>query len=198
MMDALAHRALVLDTPRLRLRPYTSDDLDIACAVLCDPVVTRHVCDPMTPAEVAETLPRFLRRGAGGRIGMWCAEMRASGEKIGDGILAPIPVEASETDWDGIVPEAYPDGPVEVGYMLRQSAWGQGYATEICARLLRFAFEMTTLPEVVACLDPDNAASRRVLLKCGMRDCGPARAYGETVPWFRLTRAEWLAGVSDP
>lgn len=196
MIDPLPAPALVLETARLRLRPYSEADFDIACAVLCDPEVTRFVCDPMTPGMVARKLPQVIRRGAGGRIGMWCAELRATGEKIGDGVLTPIPVEESDTDWAGLRPDAYPQARIEVGYMLKRSAWGQGFASEICARLLRFAFEQTALDEVVACTDPENHASQAVLRKCGMQDRGMARAYGEDVPWFTITRAEWRAQAS--
>ncbi|QIE47147.1 GNAT family N-acetyltransferase [Pseudohalocynthiibacter aestuariivivens] len=193
MIPVLSSAELILETPRLRLRPYALDDEDVARDVLCDPAVTRYVCDPKTPEQVAEAMSLITRRGAGGRIGMWCAERLDTGEKIGDGVLTPIPVEADDIEWEALVPDAYPDDQIEVGYMLKQSAWGQGYASEICTRLLRFAFEATTLDLVVACTDPENAASQRVLLKCGLRDCGMGRAYAEDVPWFEITRAEWQA-----
>ncbi len=182
-----------METPRLRLRPYALEDDDIARIVLCDPQVTKYVCDPLTPEQLSDAMPRIVRRGAGGRIGMWCVETRATGEKLGDGVLTPIPIDTTDTDWDSLTPDAYPDAQTEVGYMLKPAAWGQGYASEICARLLRFAFEMTALDLVVACTDPDNSASKRVLGKCGMRDCGTGYAYGEELPWFEITRAEWSA-----
>jgi ribosomal-protein-alanine N-acetyltransferase len=184
---------LVLETARLRLRPITRADEDIAFKVLSDPEVMRYVSDPMTAQEVAAHMPDAVRRGAGGRIGIWCAEVKATGEKIGDGVLTPIPVEGEDTDWAQVVPDAYPDDRIEVGYLLKPSAWGQGYATEICKRLLQFAFDCTALDEVVACTDLDNAKSQHVLKKSGMRDCGTGRAYGEAVAWFEMTRAEWMA-----
>ena len=66
------------------------------------------------------------------------------------------------------------------------------------ARLLRFAFEMTELPEVVATTDPDNKNSQKVLQKCGMRPIGFKRAYAwDDVAWFEITRAEWEAQASN-
>jgi RimJ/RimL family protein N-acetyltransferase len=146
--------------------------------------VTRHLHDA-------------TRRGAGGRIGIWCATRRDTGEKIGDGVLLPLPIEAGDTDWSAVVPEDYPPGPVEIGYLLVPSAWGQGFATEICARLLRFAFEETDLAEVVAVTDPDNARSQRVLAKCGLGPLGRRRAYAQDdVAWFAVTREAWRAAAS--
>lgn len=197
MINPLPSAALLLETPRVTLRPYAVEDLDIARAVLCDPEVTKYVCDPMTPQRVEEVMPDITRRGAGGRLGMWCAVCRDTGEKLGDGALTPIPVEETDTPWHTLVPDAYPDYQIEVGYMLKRAAWGQGYATEICTALLRFAFERTALGVVVACTDPGNRASQRILRKCGMRPAGTGRAYAEDVPWFEMTRAEWSAAQGD-
>lgn len=191
MIGALDPRALVLETPRLRLRPWSAEDEDLCVALLCDPEVMRYVGGALSEAEARAHMAKALRRGAGGRLGTWSVQYRATGEKIGDGVLTPIPIETDETDFAQLVPEAYPEAEIEVGYLLKPGAWGQGFATEICGRLLRFAFEQTALARVVACTDPRNQPSRQVLLKCGMRACGMARAYGEMVPWFEMTRADW-------
>lgn len=192
----LSPEELEMETPRLRLRPYAESDLDISIEVMTDPEVVKYVCDPMSEAELAAKIGEVCRRGAGGRIGMWCVLNKQTGEKLGDGVLTPIPIEDLDTDWASLTTDAYPEGWIEVGYMLKRSAWGQGFASEICARLLRFAFEQTTLAEVVACTDHENHASQRVLTKSGMRAVGLRRAYAEDVPWFVVTRAEWHAQQS--
>lgn len=191
MIAPLAPEDLVLETQRLRLRPWSAEDEGLCLALLCDPAVMRFVGGALSEAEARAHMPNALRRGAGGRLGVWSVQDCATGEKIGDGVLTPIPIATEETDWSHLVPDAYPEGDIEVGYLLKPGAWGKGYATEICARLLRFAFQQTALVRVVACTDPQNHPSQQVLLKCGMRDCGPARAYGEMVPWFEMSRVDW-------
>ena len=193
MIDPLPPGALVLETPRLRLRPFGMEHEALACALLCDPQVMRYVTDPLTADEVRAHMPNAIRRGAGGRIGIWAVEEKATGALVGDCVLTPIPIEGTEPDWDQVVPEAYPTDLIEVGYLLIPSAWGKGYATEAAARLLCFAFEMTDLTTVVGVTDPGNRASQAVLRKCGMRDCGTGRAYGDAVAWFEMTRADWAA-----
>lgn len=194
MIAPLPPEALVLQTPRLWLRPMTRADEDIAARLLCDPKVMRYVTEvPMTAHEVAEHMQDAVKRGAGGRIGIWCVTRKDTGEKIGDGVLIPMPIDEDDTDWSQVVPDAYPTDRIEVGYLLKPDAWGQGFATEICARLLRFAFEETTLAEVVASTDPDNAKSHRVLQKCGMRPLGLRRAYGSDDFCFEIAREQWLA-----
>ncbi|MCP4193831.1 MAG: GNAT family N-acetyltransferase, partial [Planctomycetaceae bacterium] len=111
--------------------------------------------------------------------------------------LLPMPVEEDDTDWDLLIPGYMPDNDIEVGYFLKKSAWGQGYATEVCSRLLKVAFEEMPLSEVVASYDEGNNASRNVLLKCGLVERGTRRCYGEDGPDLRITREEWLA-VKNP
>ncbi len=172
------------------------DDLDIAEAVLCDPKVMRYVADAMTPEAVEDHMPDAVRRGAGGRIGIWCVTRKDTAQKIGDCVLLPVPIDDDDTNWGEVVPHRYPLGQIEVGYLLIPQAWGQGFATEICARLLRFAFETTDLAEVVATTDPDIAGSQNVLRKCGLSDIGLRRAYGDDdIYWLGLTKAEWRAQI---
>ena len=83
------------------------------------------------------------------------------------------------------------DGDIEIGYFLKQSAWGKGYATEACKRLLQMVFEETPLNEVVATFEGGNTASRHVLKKAGFLDQGMRRCYGEDGPDYRITRDGW-------
>lgn len=192
MVTQLDPDALVLETERLRLRPFSPDDEDLALRLLTDPAVMRFVGGVQTPDGVARRMADVTKRGAGGRIGIWCVSRKDTGEKIGDGVLLPVPIDADDTEWALVDPTAYPAVPVEVGYLLTPGAWGRGFATEICARLLRFAFERTSLDVVVAVTDPENFPSQNVLRKSGMRQTGLRRAYGEDgLPWFEMTRAEW-------
>ena len=193
MITPLSLSELCLETERLLLTPFAPHDVDIALALLTDPKVMYYVAEEPVPAETVKAdMQRCTRRGAGGRLGIWCVTRKDTGQKIADGVLTPVPIDEDDINWESLVPEAYPDGQIEVGYLLIPSAWGQGFASEICARLLRFAFEMTELEEVVATTDPENAASQNVLQKCGMRPIGKKRAYNyDDVDWFEITANEW-------
>ena len=133
-----------------------------------------------------------MRRG-GGCIGVWCVRDRQSGEKLGTSLLLPIPIDLDDTDWSLVAGEDLPEGEIELGYLMKRSAWGKGYATEAAGRLLRFAFEESPLEEVVAVTDPDNRRSQQVLRKIGMTDEGLRRAYRTLCSGFRITRRQWLA-----
>ena len=184
---------LVLHTDRLTLNPYQLSDLDIALEVFTDPEVLRFAGGAMSEETIRKELPLYTRRGGNGCIGVWCVTLRDSGEKLGTGALLPIPIEEHHTDFSQIRPGRMPDGDVEIGYFLKPSAWGKGYATEACKRLLRFAFEDSPLDEVVATFEGGNSASRNVLLKSGFVDHGIRRCYGEDGPDFRISRSDWLS-----
>ena len=127
------------------------------------------------------------------QLSVWCISDRGSGEKLGTAALLPIPIEEDDTDFDLVVPGRMPDGDVEIGYFLKQSTWGRGYATEAASRVIQMAFEDSPLTEVVATFEDGNASSQHVLEKVGFVDRGMRRCYGEDGPDFRITRAEWLA-----
>lgn len=182
---------LVLETDRLILRPLTLDDLDLAIALFTNPDVVKYVCDVFTPQEIEEHLPIEVKRAAGGRIGIWTATRKDTGARIGTCILLPLPIETEDTDWSLMVEDRYPDAEIEVGYILLPDAWGHGFATELCARLLNFGFENTPLGEIKATTDLENAASQRVLTKCGLSDQGLRRAYATECRGFGIAREVW-------
>lgn len=59
------------------------------------------------------------------------------------------------------------EGARQLGYALGESSWGQGYATEACTEMLRYAFEELQCPVVSASHFPFNQNSRRVIRKLG-------------------------------
>ncbi|MBL8135713.1 MAG: GNAT family N-acetyltransferase [Acidobacteria bacterium] len=172
-----------LDSARLTVRRFTSDDLDLVARLLADPVVTQHLGGPKDRAGAEQTLRTraldYYDRHPG--LGMWATIERASGRVVGFHVLNHIHGE--------------PD--IQVGYALFQDAWGLGYATEMSVRLLRYGFEELGLPVICAITNLDNAASQRVLLKAGLTRKGertfvhPALAGEGSMAWFEAHRTTW-------
>jgi len=59
-------------------------------------------------------------------------------------------------------------GAIEIGWRLREDAWGQGYAKEAATAALRHAFETLGAERVVALTVAGNAASWGLMLRLGM------------------------------
>lgn len=189
----------VLTTDRLEIRPLASEDVDIAIAIWCDPEVTRFICEPATEEETRKEMTDAVRRSAGGGIGVWCVIERSTGKKLGSTYLLPMPVEEDDFDYSILGGDDIPAGDIEVGYFLVPDAWGRGYASEICDRMLRFGFEVLDLDEIVASVNEDNLASQAVLQKNGMRYSERAMCWGQETPLYRLSRADWsLYGQLSP
>ena len=183
---------LELFSERLTLTPLKSTDVDLAVELWTDPEVVRYICDVPTEAEVRQEMPDAIKRGGNGEIGIWCITDRETGEKLGSTYLLPMPTEEDDVDYNLIVMGKMPDTDIEVGYFLKRSAWGQGYATEVCRRMLQFAFQQTSLKEVVASVHEKNIASKNVLEKCGLLYQGQTKAWGMDGPIFKITRDEWV------
>ena len=100
--------------------------------------------------------------------------------------------------------EFYPpegSGPeeAELGYRLRRTAWGKGYATEGSRALIRKGFTALGVRRVVASTMAVNVASRRVMEKAGL---AYVRTFHQEWPWriegeehgdveYALTKATW-------
>lgn len=63
----------------------------------------------------------------------------------------------------------------EIGYWVRKSAWGQGYATECAGALMRYAFDVMGARHVCIEHADGNEASRRVIEKLGFEKEGVLR-----------------------
>ena len=182
---------LELHTERLLLTPLAPTDLDLDLEMWTDPEVVKYVCDVMTEAEIRAEMPDVYKRGGNGGIGIWCITDRSTGEKLGSTYLLPMPIDEDDTDYSLVVMGQMPDADIEIGFFFKRTAWGRGYATEVCKRVLQFAFQEVSLDEVVASVEEDNVASRKVLEKSGLLHRGRTRSYGKDSPIYRITRDEW-------
>jgi ribosomal-protein-alanine N-acetyltransferase len=183
---------LTLHTNRLILAPYAAGDLDHSVEMFTDPQVVKYAGGLMTVEEINRENLNWIKRGGDGCIGIWSISDRETSGKSGSFAVLPIPIKEDDTDYSLVVPGKMPDGDIEIGYFLKPSKWGHGYATEACKRLLEFAFQESALLEVVATLEEENTSSVNVLEKSGLTYRGMRRCYGETGPDYRITREEWL------
>jgi RimJ/RimL family protein N-acetyltransferase len=182
---------IVLETPRLIIRQFTEDDVDNLFELNSDPEVMRYLTGGRpTPREVIrdEIIPFHLTvYRQYDRLGTWAADSAASGEFLGWFHLRPGPgTDITNTD---------------LGYRLRRSAWQHGYATEGSRALISMGFTGLGVTRVFGHTMTVNAASRRVLEKCGMTlvrttpyggtDVIEGAEHGEVE--YAITKPEWEA-----
>jgi RimJ/RimL family protein N-acetyltransferase len=185
-----------LETERLVLRRFTRADVDNLFELDSDPGVMRYINGGKpTPRHEIENdiLPAFLDYyGRFEGYGFWAAIEKSTGEFVG---------------WFHLRPNrgASLDEP-ELGYRLRRSAWGNGYATEGSRALIRKAFTELGVRRVVAETMVVHAASRRVMEKAGLElvrifhQEWPDRIEGDEHGdvEYALSRADWERRQKDP
>jgi RimJ/RimL family protein N-acetyltransferase len=147
-----------VETARLVLRPWQPGDLTEFIRLLTDPVVTRYIVvqTPFSPEDVAELHERTLDQWDRNGFGPWAAIEKATGLWVGRIGLDELP------DWPG-------PHKVEVGWELHREFWGRGLATEGGRAGVRHGFETVGLKRIISATMATNAASRRVMEKCGLR-----------------------------
>lgn len=147
--------SVILETERLVLREWETEDAAALYAVVGDPEVMRFVGDGRPWADVEEAREWIGRLQASYRArgwSRWAVAERAGGRVVGSCGFAPLV-----------------SGDIDFGYLLARDAWGRGYATEVGRAALRHGFERLGFAEVLAGVAPEHAASRRVLEKLGFR-----------------------------
>jgi RimJ/RimL family protein N-acetyltransferase len=176
----MSNRAVpTIETERLRLRAFEFGDFDAMFAILSDPNVMEMMGGKALHRE--EAWRRLLTAR-----GMW--EIMGFGywviqRKIDDVLIGQAGFADFRRDINPSI-----EGSLEVGWLLASHAFGSGYATEAATACLRWALQEFPNREVVATIDPNNAASVRVTEKIGEWKPSQASYRGSMLLLLRLVR----------
>jgi RimJ/RimL family protein N-acetyltransferase len=144
----------VLETERLRLRPFRPEDAPVLLGWLVQPAFTRHLGGVWDAERVEGMIERSARHHAEHGFGPFGVEDRATGALIGRAGLA----------YHG----AWPDDP-EAGWWIAPERQGEGLATEAGAASVRHGLETLDFDRLVSIALEANERSRRVMAKLGFR-----------------------------
>ncbi len=165
-----------LETDRLQLRQFRYEDVDRAADIFSNPHVMRYVSSGVQTKEQTKTrIELFLKGWEERGFGIWAIVHKQTDQLMGRGGLVYL---------DG-TPE------VELGYLLDQPYWNQGFATEFSCAALRFGFEQINLDRIVAIAQPANIASQRVMQKVGMTFEKTAHYYKTDVVYYAISKHEF-------
>jgi RimJ/RimL family protein N-acetyltransferase len=157
-----------LRTARLRLRPYRPSDFEtLFTELVLDPLVIRLWPDYADPALTVGEKRAMAQRD----LGSWIEEAMAAGYPTWV-IEAADPMVGPAGDFvgaSGVFPPENEWGPEpEVGCLLASRHHGHGLATEALSAVIADATERLGIPVLVAIVDEANAASIRLVEKCGL------------------------------
>lgn len=180
----MIHPDRIIETARLRLRPFRDADLDDLVMMAGDWEVARWLAampHPYTQTIGRNWIVRVRADHAAGPPRSFAIALKHNDRLVGGGGL----------DGSNAADAAEP----ALGYWLGCDFWGQGYAREAVSAFVRYGFDVLGLPSISAYTDPANAASQKVLLAAGLERVGeinlrtPTHSGAVRVPFFRVEAA---------
>jgi RimJ/RimL family protein N-acetyltransferase len=141
---------VTIETARLRLRPFTLDDIAAVHAFQSREDVARWLYwEPRDEDEVRAMVESHIARPPE------------------EGVVLAIERDGELVGHAGVGIGDHRQG--ELGYIIDPRHQGQGYATEASGAILELSFETYDLHRVYGRIEPRNVASARVLERLGMR-----------------------------
>ncbi len=145
----------VIETERLVLRHFAPCNASFVIELLNDPAFLEYIGDKGVRTEVDAL--RYIQGLVDGYtrlgFGLYLVVRRRDGERVG---------------MCGLVRRDTLDD-VDVGFAFLRQHWSRGYAFEAAEAVLAFAQVTLGFERIVAVVSPDNASSKRLLGKLGMR-----------------------------
>lgn len=145
---------MIFETKRLLLRAMKEEDFEtLHKEIFSDPNVYRYTFG--SNGFTYDQTCKFLQKNANfaSNVGISTLIEKSTNEIVGFAGVLP---------YDGLGEDDY-----EIGFVLRQSSWGKGYATEIGLAQCEYTKNVLKKPRVLALASPQNAASIHAINKLG-------------------------------
>jgi RimJ/RimL family protein N-acetyltransferase len=175
----------MIETERLLLRDWRHDDIEPWLELNTEPVMRWLGGVRSRDQAVAAITDRFIPWQESRGFTFWAVERKRDdkllgfcGIKVADDAGSPV------------------EGELEIGWRLREDAWGQGYAREAAAASLDHAFRALGAERVMALTVEGNAPSWGLMKRLGMTRrpdldyTGPEWAEGPVIVYL-IERGEW-------
>ncbi len=146
----------IFTSERLGLRNWQINDLNEFAKLNADPLVMEHFPSTLSREETAQFIDRLINHFDKWGYNYFAVEDLRFGELLGFIGLARQEYEAPFTPC------------TDIGWRLKQSAWGKGFATEGAQRCLLYAKENLGLNTIYSVCTSTNKPSEKVMQKIGM------------------------------
>jgi RimJ/RimL family protein N-acetyltransferase len=171
----------VIETERLKLRPWCDADIVPNTAMLGDPLSARFITSdgkPITDEFVGWRNAAIMAgHWALHGVGMFVVEEKQTGRFVGR--VGP---------W---LPRGWPG--FEVGWGVASGFRGKGYAVEAARAAIDWSFASFELDQIIHCIDRENTASQAVARKLGAEKQGQIDLFGHDADVWVTTRDRWTA-----
>jgi ribosomal-protein-alanine N-acetyltransferase len=178
-------KPLLFETDRLVLRPIVSGDADALENAFNHREIydiTTHMTYPYTNQNARDYIRKTINRTRANDGYNFAVILRKNGELIGEVHLIKFRRKHNTC---------------ELGYVFNPEHWKNGYATESCREIIRFAFYDLGIRRLLALTMASNDASRKLLERLGFKCEGILREHimqRETpvdFAYYGLMKKEW-------
>lgn len=149
---------VVAETERLRLREWDVPDEQAFYEIMNKPAVMRHLGGVQSPEEWRAGFDRLCSYQRDYGHTFWVVEDRATGEIQGFCGLKRVNTPGANKL----------AGVPEIGWRLRESAWGKGIAKEAAIAALDLGFGQFGYDRIIAMTIPPNRESQGLMKRLGM------------------------------
>ena len=146
----------ILETERLLLREFSTQDADFIFELLNEPSFIRNIGD--RGVSTVEGAKSYILNGpvtsyATNGFGLYLVKLKETDESIGMcGLVKRDTLE-----------------DVDIGYAFLPRFWSKGYAVEAARATKQYAKNVIGLNRIVAIVNPENEGSIRVLERIGLK-----------------------------
>jgi ribosomal-protein-alanine N-acetyltransferase len=169
---------VILETPRLILRPFREEDLDLFAPLMANPDFMRFSLGVYSREQTAAFLDKVINWQGCGLPTQFAVIHGAENRLIGYCGFLHQQVDALDE--------------IEIAYRLDPDYWSRGLATEAATAVRDHAFRNLKLTRVISLIHPDNLPSRRVAEKNGMTIDKKTIFRGFPTLVYAINRERWL------
>jgi len=144
------------ETERLCFRGWQEEDKPEFALMNADPEVMQYFLRRLDESESNAFVSRIESHFAARGYGLWAVELKQNKEFIG---FIGLTCTSFESDFTPCI---------EIGWRLKKSCWGNGYATEGAGGCLFYGFNTLGLTEIYSFTSVLNKRSERIMQKIGM------------------------------
>ncbi len=168
----------MIETDRLILREFTTDDFEALYGILSDSETMQHYPAPFDEERTKNWIEWNIENYEKYGFGLWAVVLKETGNLIGDcGI--------SIQNIDG---ERLP----EIGYHIHKKFWRKGYGKEAAKASRDWLFKNTDYDVVYSYMKYTNAASYNTAASNGMRKIKEYPDPQNRISYvYAITRKEW-------